>query len=127
MRVAEILSNLMLEDQFWISRTVATIKYASLKSIVEAALSLASRRGQRKQTLTKRNILAEAEQKLQEEGEAAWDGPIPNLLDPDADNPAEQAERDALFNIVKGWKARVEKQTAKGEESSDRLPWRVYL
>ncbi|KAF2447782.1 hypothetical protein P171DRAFT_382902 [Karstenula rhodostoma CBS 690.94] len=103
LRVGEILNNFVSEDAFWLSNTTVSAKYTSLKLIIDATLSLASRRGQRKKTLAKRNELLEAEQKQQEEGEAAWGGPIPNLLDPDADNAAEQAERDALFKIVQGW------------------------
>lgn len=103
LRVGEILNNFVSEDAFWRSDVAVSAKYASLKLIIEALLSLASRRGQRKKTLAKRNELLEAERKQQEEGEAAWGGPIPNLLDPDADNAAEQAERDALFKIVQGW------------------------
>ncbi|KAJ4354398.1 uncharacterized protein N0V89_006134 [Didymosphaeria variabile] len=103
LRLGETLNNFVLEDAFWLSSTAVSAKHASLKLIVEATLSLASRRGQRKKTLAKRNELFEAEREQQEEGEAAWGGPIPNLLDPDADNPAEQAERNALFKIVQGW------------------------
>ncbi|KAJ4296611.1 hypothetical protein N0V90_006658 [Kalmusia sp. IMI 367209] len=103
LRVGEILNNFVLEDLFWLSSTVLSAKHTSLKAIIEATLSLASRRGQRKQTLMKRDLLAEANRKLQEEGEAAWGGPIPNLLDPEGENPAEQVERDALLKIVQGW------------------------
>ncbi|KAL5411335.1 hypothetical protein PMIN03_004932 [Paraphaeosphaeria minitans] len=103
LRVGEIVNNFVLEDVFWLSDTATSAKYTSLKLIIEATLSLTSRRGQRKKTLAKRNELLEIERKEQEEGEAAWGGPIPNLLDPDADNAAEQAERDALFKIVQGW------------------------
>ncbi|KAK7193755.1 hypothetical protein DPSP01_000309 [Paraphaeosphaeria sporulosa] len=103
LRVGEILNNFVAEDAFWLSDTAVSTKYTSLKLIIEATLSLASRRGQRKKTLAKRNELLEIERKDQEEGEAAWGGPIPNLLDPEAHNAAEQAERDALFKIVQGW------------------------
>jgi len=103
LRVGEVLNQIVLEDSFWVSSTVLTSKYTSLKLIMESALSLASRRGHRKQTLAKRNETTEAERRQQEEGEAAWGGPIPNLLDPNADNPVEQAERDALFKIIQGW------------------------
>lgn len=103
LRLGEVLNNLVSEDAFWLSSAAVSAKFATLKLIVEATLSLASRRGQRKKTLAKRNELLEAERKQQEEGEAAWGGPIPNLLDPDADNPAEQSERNALLKIVQGW------------------------
>ena len=71
--------------------------------IVEATLLLASRRGQRKQTQSKRDQLANIARLEQEEGEEAWGGPIPNLLDPEGEDPASQQERDALLKIVKGW------------------------
>ncbi|PSN72967.1 hypothetical protein BS50DRAFT_174617 [Corynespora cassiicola Philippines] len=103
LRVGEILNNIVLGDDFWRSGGDAATKHRNLKMIVEATLSLASRRGKRKKTLSVRSDLLLAEQKLQEEGEAAWGGPIPNLLDPDAENPAEQKERDELLKIVQGW------------------------
>lgn len=73
------------------------------KQITEACLSLASRRGQRKQTLSARNELADSERKLREEGEAAWGGPIPNVLEPEGADPQVQAEYEALQKIVGGW------------------------
>ncbi|KAK3203970.1 hypothetical protein GRF29_106g1237504 [Pseudopithomyces chartarum] len=103
LRVGEILNNLIMDETFWSTGAGIEARHGSLKAIVEATLSIASRRGQRKQTLAKRNELLLAEQKQQEEGEAAWGGPIPNLLDPGAENAAEQAERDALLKIVQGW------------------------
>jgi hypothetical protein len=102
LRVGEVINNIVLEETFWRPST-GSVGSTSLKLIVEAALSLASRRGQRKKTLQKRNHLLDLEAKEQEEGEAAWGGPIPNLLDPESENPAEQAERDALLQIVQGW------------------------
>jgi hypothetical protein len=102
LRVGEIINNIILENQFWYSHT-GSINLSTLRLIVEATLSLASRRGQRKETLAKRNQLLDLEIKQQEEGEAAWGGPIPNLFDPDAENPVEQAERNALFKILQGW------------------------
>lgn len=103
LRVGEILDNFLAEDAFWDASTGVGAKYASVKLIVEAILSVASRRGRRKQTLGKRDERTRMEQRQQEEGEAAWGGPIPNLLDPAADDVAEQAERDALFKVVQGW------------------------
>ncbi|CAI6263053.1 unnamed protein product [Periconia digitata] len=107
LRVGEILNDLALSDAFWMSSSssASSSRYPSLKSIVEATLSIASRRGARKQTLAKRHQRADAELKMQQEGEEAWGGPIPNLMDPDAENPVEQAERDALFKIVEGWES----------------------
>jgi hypothetical protein len=104
LRVGEVINNIVLEDAFWEATTASSEdRYASLKNIIEVTLSLASRRGARKQTLAARTQRAEAELKIQEEGEAAWGGPIPNLLDPDAENAGEQAERDVLLQIVQGW------------------------
>jgi len=102
LRVGEIINNIVVGEPFWRSST-GSARFSSLKLIVEAALSLASRRGHRKETLNKRNQLLDFEIKQREEGEAAWGGPIPNLLDSDSDNPAEEAERNALLKIVKGW------------------------
>jgi hypothetical protein len=99
LRVGELLDGIIGADDFW----AAPGKYESLKMVVEACLSLASRRGNRKKTLSKRTELLELERKEQEEGEAAWGGPIPNLLDPEGENPAEQNEHDELLKIVQGW------------------------
>ncbi|KAF2739897.1 hypothetical protein EJ04DRAFT_604494 [Polyplosphaeria fusca] len=103
LRVGETLNNVALEDAFWNSRATIVTRHNSLKMMVEATLSMASRRGQRHKTLSTRNEILDAERKEQEEGERAWGGPIPNLLDPEAENEAEQGERDALFKIVQGW------------------------
>ena len=70
--------------------------------MLEAVLSVASRRAQRKKTQSTRFEIAELERRTQEEGEAAWGGPIPNLLDPDAEDPEAQRERDQLLKIVMG-------------------------
>ena len=103
LRIGEILNSFIMDDTLWRADGRVEARHGSLRTIVEATLSIASRRGQRKQTLAKRNELVLAEQREQEEGEAAWGGPIPNLLDPDAGNEAEQAERDALLKVVQGW------------------------
>ena len=103
LRVGEILHNVLTEDKFWDANTDVGAKYASVRLIVEAMLNVASRRGQRKQTLTKRDERERTEQRQQEEGEAAWGGPIPNLLDAATGDVAEQAEREALFKVVQGW------------------------
>ncbi|KAF1840694.1 uncharacterized protein K460DRAFT_389276 [Cucurbitaria berberidis CBS 394.84] len=104
LRVGEVLNNIILEHWFMDSHNDAALRYRCLKQIVEACLSLASRRGQRTRTLSTRTQLAEAEQNLQDEAEAAWGGPIPNLLESEIEDPNEQAERNALSNIVQGWK-----------------------
>ncbi|KAF2788991.1 hypothetical protein K505DRAFT_328549 [Melanomma pulvis-pyrius CBS 109.77] len=102
LRVGEILNNLVLEDGFW-SAGDRLIGFNTVKTLVEATLSLASRRGQRQKTLSQRSQLANIARLEQEEGEEAWGGPIPNLRDPEGEDPASQAERDALLKIVKGW------------------------
>jgi hypothetical protein len=103
LRVGEILNNFVLQDEYWIRGPNVSTRFSNLKMIVDAVLSVASRRGQRKQTLSQRATLEELERKQNEEAEAAWGGPIPNLLDPEAENPVEQRERDALLKIVQGW------------------------
>jgi hypothetical protein len=102
LRVGEVLDNFVLAEDFWDTGDRIQ-RYGSVKMIVEATLSLASRRGQRKQTQSKRDQLANIARLEQEEGEEAWGGPIPNLLDPEGEDPASQQERDALLKIVKGW------------------------
>jgi hypothetical protein len=103
LRVGEVLNNFALEDSFWKIRSNVRARHVSLKLITEACLSLASRRGQRTETLSKRAQLAHEEQRLQDEAEAAWGGPIPNLMDANRDDVKEQTERDALVKIVQGW------------------------
>jgi hypothetical protein len=103
LRVGEVLNNFVLDDVFWSQGRNTAKQYTYVRHIIEACLSLASRRGQRTETLSARGKVAEAEHKLQEEGEAAWGGPIPNLLDPEGENPEDQAERDALLKIVQDW------------------------
>ncbi|KAH7114265.1 hypothetical protein B0J11DRAFT_561916 [Dendryphion nanum] len=102
LRVGEVLSNFVMEDSYWQSTTNISTRHSSIKLLVESMLSLASRRGQRKKTLQTRLHIAELERIEQEEGEAAWEGPIPNLLDPDGE-AAEQPDRDTLVKIVQGW------------------------
>jgi hypothetical protein len=103
LRVGEVLNNFVLDDGFFEAQGQITVQYGCLKRISEACLSLSSRRGKRTQTLSTRTQYTRAEQEMQAEGEAAWGGPIPNLLDPEGDNPEDQAERDALLKIVQGW------------------------
>jgi hypothetical protein len=103
LRVGEVLNNFVLDDDYWIRGSNVGTRLSSVKMIVDAVLSIASRRGQRKETLSQRTSILELERQKNEEAEAAWGGPIPNLLDPEGENPAEQAERDALFKIVHGW------------------------
>jgi hypothetical protein len=103
LRVGEILNNFVLNEGFFRYQGEAMTQHGCLKQICEACLSLASRRGKRTETLSTRTQHARAEQEMQAEGEAAWGGPIPNLLDPEGENPQDQAERDALLKIVQGW------------------------
>ncbi|KAF2833505.1 hypothetical protein CC86DRAFT_10812 [Ophiobolus disseminans] len=101
LRIGEVLNNILLADQFWNETTPS--HYKLVKTITSACLTLASRRAQRTNTLSTRTKIAQAEQQRQEEGEAAWGGPIPNLLDPNGEDEKDQAERDELLGIVKGW------------------------
>jgi hypothetical protein len=106
LRVGEILHAFVLKDDFFTSKIGrdTTIRYKYLKQISQACLALASRRGKRTQTLSSRTQLARAEREIQEEAEAAWGGPIPNLLDPEGnENAQDQADLDALRSIVSGW------------------------
>ncbi|CAO2650290.1 Nn.00g015820.m01.CDS01 [Neocucurbitaria sp. VM-36] len=103
LRIGQVLNDIILDHRFNDSHNDIALRYRCLKQIIEACLSLASRRGQRTKALSMRTQLAEAEQKLQEEGEAAWGGPIPNFLEPENENPNDKAERDALAKIVQGW------------------------
>jgi hypothetical protein len=105
LRIGEVLSQYITDEanEYWAWTTNSPVRFSSAKMIVEAVLAVASRRGQRKQTLSRRNEIREEERRIQEEGEEAWGGPIPNLLDPEGENPVEQRERDALLKIVQGW------------------------
>ncbi|KAF1911751.1 hypothetical protein BDU57DRAFT_85554 [Ampelomyces quisqualis] len=103
LRVGEVLSKIVLNDTFFSSQDDLPSQFKCLQLISEACLSLASRRAKRTQTLSTRTEKARAELAIQEEGEAAWGGPIPNLLDPEGESSQDQAERDALLKIVKGW------------------------
>ncbi|KAH6502374.1 hypothetical protein HBI55_030390 [Parastagonospora nodorum] len=103
LRIGEVLSNFVLDDTFFDSPDDTFMRYRCIKQICEACLSLSSRRGKRTQTLQTRTQIAQAENETQTEAEAAWGGPIPNLLDPEGENSEDQADRDALIKIVKGW------------------------
>jgi hypothetical protein len=103
LRVGEVLSSFLLADGFLDSESVTATKYRLVKLITSCCLSLASRRGQRTQALSTRTAVALAEQEVQAEGEAAWGGPIPNLLDPNNEDTQDQTEREELLAIVKGW------------------------
>lgn len=103
LRVGEVLNSFVLDDSFFSFQADARIGYTCLKQISQACLSLASRRGSRTQTLSTRTQVAQAERATQEEAEAAWGGPIPNLLDPGDEDTQNRADRDTLLKIVQGW------------------------
>jgi hypothetical protein len=103
LRVGEVLNTFVLDDGFFYPRSDTTVQHRCLKRIYEACLSLASRRGKRTHTLSTRTKLAQAEQEQQDEAEAAWGGPIPNLLDPEGEGLEDQAERDEMLKIIQGW------------------------
>lgn len=101
LRVGEVLNDFVLADAYW--HSAAITQHKSAKQIAEACLSLSSRRGARTQTLETRTNLAQEEHARREEGEAAWGGPVPNLLHPNGEDTQDQVERDALLKIVQGW------------------------
>lgn len=103
LRVGEVLSNMLMADDFWRGKSDVGVKYASIKHITTACLSLASRRGQRTKTQRERKAVSLQIVQQQEEAETAWGGPIPNLLEPEGADPDHQAEYEALSKIVKGW------------------------
>lgn len=104
LRVGEVLDNVLFHDEFWGDSSSVEAKYRSIKQIAEACLSLASRRGQRRQTKSSRQAVSLQIMQQQEEAEAAWGGPIPNLLEPDSEaSNADRADYDALSKIVRGW------------------------
>lgn len=105
LRIGEVLSKILLSDQFWEdTRTGSKQQHAAIKHITAACLSLASRRGQRKKTQSSRNAVSLQIVQQQQEAEAAWGGPIPNILEPDGEAAAaDQADYEALSKIVKGW------------------------
>ncbi|KAJ4309990.1 hypothetical protein N0V94_008656 [Neodidymelliopsis sp. IMI 364377] len=104
LRVGEVLNNILLVDSFWQNSTDMPVKYASIKRICEACLSLTSRRGQRHQTRSTRKTVSLQILQQQKEAEAAWGGPIPNILEADDEaSTADRADYVALNKIVKGW------------------------
>ena len=105
LRIGEVLSTMLLAVDFWSSKTDIDIKYNAAKHITTACLSLASRRGQRTQTHKSRQVVSLDIMQQQAEAEAAWGGPIPNLLEPDSSSASVQDQKDfeALSKIVKGW------------------------
>lgn len=47
--------------------------------------------------------VTEAAERLQEDSETAWGGPIPNVLEPEGREANDQAEIDALTGILREW------------------------
>ncbi|KAJ4408797.1 hypothetical protein N0V91_003053 [Didymella pomorum] len=104
LRLGEVLSTHLLADEFWSSKTDIDMKYNAVKHLTTACLSLASRRGQRTQAHKSRQAVSLHITQQQAEAEAAWGGPIPNLLEPDASaSSQDQKDFEALSKIVKGW------------------------
>lgn len=104
LRVGEVLNKIILSEAFWHDNSRADVLYSSIKHIASACLSLASRRGQRTRTQSSRQAVSLQIVQQQEEAEAAWGGPIPNILEPDSEASAtDLADYEALDKIVKGW------------------------
>jgi hypothetical protein len=104
LRIGEVLSTILLADDFWASKTDLEVKFSAIRNVTNACLSLASRRGQRKQTQKSRHAVSLQIVQQQQEAEAAWGGPIPNIVEPDSDASAQdQKDYEALSKIVKGW------------------------
>ncbi|KAH8731260.1 hypothetical protein GQ44DRAFT_643637 [Phaeosphaeriaceae sp. PMI808] len=103
LRIGEVLNKFMLDESYDFVQNSRSLRSKCQRQISDACLSLSSRRGKRTQTLSTRTQIGNAERELQKDGEAAWGGPIPNLLDPEGGNLQDQAERDALLAIIQGW------------------------
>ncbi|KAF2631877.1 hypothetical protein BU25DRAFT_135353 [Macroventuria anomochaeta] len=104
LRVGEVLNNVVLADDFWHDKSNTGVAYTSIKHITSACLFLASRRGQRHKTQSYRQAVSLQIAQQQDEAEAAWGGPIPNVFEPDGEaSAADKADYEALSKIVKGW------------------------
>lgn len=104
LRVGEVLSKILFSDDFWIEKSNKGAKHTSIQQITSACLSLASRRGQRHKTQSSRQAVSLRIVQQQDEAEAAWGGPIPNILEREGEASADdQAEYEALSKIVQGW------------------------
>ncbi|KAF2855963.1 hypothetical protein T440DRAFT_503667 [Plenodomus tracheiphilus IPT5] len=104
LRTGEVLNTIVLADDFWSSsHGDRSSRYTAVRRIVEACLSLASRRGQRQQTQSTRRQISDASLRLQKDTESAWNGPIPNVLEPEGRDPKDQEELDALSNMLREW------------------------
>ncbi|KAJ8110442.1 hypothetical protein OPT61_g6716 [Boeremia exigua] len=104
LRAGEVLNTILLSDEFWHDKSGSAVKYTSIKHMASACLSLASRRGQRSRTQASRQAVSLQIVQQQDEAEAAWGGPIPNLFEAEGEASAgDQADYEALSKIVKGW------------------------
>lgn len=103
LRVGEVLNGVVLDGTTWEHASGAAVRYGCARLVFDACLSTASRRGQRAKTSSARAELKAAERQTREEGEAAWGGPIPNLFESDGTDHENEAERDALLEIVQTW------------------------
>lgn len=106
LRAGEVLSKILHDEDFWLEKSELEVKYVSIKHITSACLSLASRRGQRIKTQSSRQAVSLQVAQQREEAEAAWGGPIPNIVEPESDaSAADLADYESLSKIVKGWES----------------------
>ncbi|KAF2199410.1 hypothetical protein GQ43DRAFT_464844 [Delitschia confertaspora ATCC 74209] len=106
LRLGEVLNKFALESSFWNMRADTTNRHHAMDLLIEATLSLGSRRGQRSKSLLRRHDVAEKERLEQEEAEAAWEGPVPDLFSEEEDeSEAQKKEREVIANIVEGWQS----------------------
>ncbi|KZM27795.1 uncharacterized protein EKO05_0001351 [Ascochyta rabiei] len=107
LRVGEVLNSVILDNDFWQSSSDREIKHTSLQRIASACLSIASRRGQRQKTQSLRQAISLQIVQQQEEEEAAWGGPVPNVFEADEKTwAADRSDYEALSKIVKGWEGK---------------------
>ncbi|KAF1834215.1 hypothetical protein BDW02DRAFT_344277 [Decorospora gaudefroyi] len=103
LRIGEVLNNYILSPS---SSSSTPIPPTHLQKIIQACLSLASRRGgSRTQTQHLRNTLTATRAQKQKDAEQAWGGCVPDLfLEPGDDG----AEFEALRRVVEGgWGGKV--------------------
>lgn len=104
LRIGELLNSIVLSHEFWHGPSSDEgRRNKAFSLILEACLAMASRRGHRQQSQSTRVQISNASLRIQEEREAAWGGPVPNVLEPEGRDPKEQAELDALSDIVREW------------------------
>ncbi|KAJ4335894.1 hypothetical protein N0V95_008768 [Ascochyta clinopodiicola] len=104
LRVGEVLNSVVLDNGFWQSGSNREIKYTSVQKMASACLSLASRRGQRHKTQSLRQAVSLQIVQQEEEEQAAWGGPVPNVFEADEEAwAADRSDYEALSKIVKGW------------------------